>query len=95
MKADPRSTLAFGNFFCGGFFYCFRRAICQILERKWALQIGKLPSGGLPKNSVVKLLLLTQPQLFMMDAEQQSKQKWKHSIEHFFPFSTNLRRGLF
>ena len=31
-----------------------RRASCQLLAKELAPNIGKLPTGGLPKNSVVK-----------------------------------------
>ena len=31
-----------------------RRASCQLLAKEWALNIGKLPLGGLPRNIVVK-----------------------------------------
>ena len=31
-----------------------RRASCQLLGKEWALNTGKLPPGGLPRNSVVK-----------------------------------------
>ena len=31
-----------------------RRAGCQLLAKEWALNAGKLPLGGLPRNSVVK-----------------------------------------
>ena len=33
-----------------------RRADCQFLAKECALSTGKLPPGGLPRNSVVKLL---------------------------------------
>ena len=28
---------------------------CQLLAKKWALNTGKLPLGGFPRNSVVRL----------------------------------------
>ena len=31
-----------------------RRASCQLLVKEWALNTGKLPPEGLPRNSVVK-----------------------------------------
>ena len=31
-----------------------RRASCQLLAKEWPLNTGKLPQGGLPRNSVVK-----------------------------------------
>ena len=31
-----------------------RRASCQLLAKEWTLNTGKLPLGGLPRNSVVK-----------------------------------------
>ena len=31
-----------------------RRASCQLLAKEWELNAGKLPLGGLPRNSVVK-----------------------------------------
>ena len=31
-----------------------KRAICQFLAKEWALNIGKLPLGGLLRNSVFK-----------------------------------------
>ena len=34
MKADPRSTLAFSNFFCGGFFYCFKKSNLSDISKK-------------------------------------------------------------
>ena len=33
-----------------------RRGSCQFLEKECALNTGKLPPGGLPRNSVVKKL---------------------------------------
>ena len=33
-----------------------RRASCQLLAKQWALNTGKLPLEGLPRNSVVKQL---------------------------------------
>ena len=33
-----------------------RIAICQLLAKEWALNTAKLPSRGLPRNSVVKQL---------------------------------------
>ena len=32
-----------------------KRARCQLLEKEWALNTGKLLLGGLPRNNVVKL----------------------------------------
>ena len=31
-----------------------RRTSCQLLAKEWALNTGKLPPGGLPRNSMVK-----------------------------------------
>ena len=31
-----------------------RRASCQAMAKEWALNIGKLPPEGFPRNSVVK-----------------------------------------
>ena len=31
-----------------------RRTSCQLLGKEWALNTGKLPQGGLPRNSVVR-----------------------------------------
>ena len=31
-----------------------KRASCQLVAKEWALNTGKLPLGGLPRNSVVK-----------------------------------------
>ena len=31
-----------------------RKASCQLLAKEWALNTGKLPPGGLSRNSVVR-----------------------------------------
>ena len=46
-----------GKFFGGEHFPSStdsRRASCQLLAKELALNTGKLPPGGLPKNNVVK-----------------------------------------
>ena len=52
--AVPRPILASGKFFRGinPSSTDSRRASCQLLEKEWALNIGKLTAGGLPRNSV-------------------------------------------
>ena len=54
--AVPRSILMSGTFSRGKMISLFssRRANCQLLAKEWALNTGKLPQGGLPRNSVVK-----------------------------------------
>ena len=53
LQADIRETLSFGTF--------FRRVSCQLFV-KVQVNTGKLPLGGLPRNSVAKLLtILTLP----------------------------------
>ena len=57
MQVDLRLTLKSGTFFHGEIFPSYadsRRANCQLLEKGWTLNIGKLPPGGLPRNSLVK-----------------------------------------
>ena len=44
------------TFFCGKIFPSSadsRRASCQLLAKECSLNTGKLPPGGLPRNSVV------------------------------------------
>ena len=71
-----------GTFFCGEkrpSSADSRRASCQLLVKEWVLNTGKLPSGGLPRSSVVKLLTIsTGPQLFTVEVKHQTKQKTKH-----------------
>ena len=55
-RAAPKPTLASGTFFSGKTIPSSadsRRASCQLLVQNWALNASKLPSGGLPWNSVV------------------------------------------
>ena len=34
------------------------RVSCQLLAKEWALNTGKMPPGGLPRNSLVKKLTI-------------------------------------
>ena len=57
IEAAPRSTLASHTFFRGEVSPSpteSRRASCQLMVKEWALNTGKLPPGGLPRNSAVK-----------------------------------------
>ena len=56
VSASWLSTLASGTFHLGSFFPSSadsRRANFQLLTKECALNTGKLPLGGLPRNSVV------------------------------------------
>ena len=57
--AVPRSTLSSGTFFRGKKFPSSadtRRASCQLLAKEWSLDTGKLPPGGLLRNSDLSCL---------------------------------------
>ena len=52
MQADPRSTLLLWRLFPSS--AVPRGAKCQLMAKEWALNTGKLPLGGFPRNGVVK-----------------------------------------
>ena len=57
LAAVPRSTLESGTFLLGKIFPSsadLRRVSCQLLAKEWTLNTDKLPSGGLPRNSVAR-----------------------------------------
>ena len=35
---------------------CFKKSSCQLMAKECALITGKLPLGGLPRNSVVRII---------------------------------------
>ena len=55
MKADPRATLAFGNFFCGGFFYCFKQSNLSDTSKKMGTTDWKTAFGRLAQEQCGKV----------------------------------------
>ena len=56
--------------------HLFKKTSCQLIEKKITLSTGKLPWGGLPRNSVVRIC----DRLDITTARNQTKQEQNYQL---------------